>query len=336
MDGNLVAFLFFFCFLFSIIGSILILKHANIWGLLDHSNNRSSHKGIIPKGGGIGVLAAFVITSILIKISPSFWIPATILSFISLIGDRKEVTPKLRLPIQFILAIFFVICAFILSDVFSFAALRLSPVSSILISIFIIFFIVATTNWYNFMDGINGIAGITAIVAFSLLAFHNHISQGDSKLTILAVSIVLSCIGFLPFNFPNAKVFMGDVGSILLGFVFASFVVMLSTNFLDFICLAGFLFPFYADEFVTMFVRLKDGENLLKAHRRHFYQILANEMGIAHWKVSVGYGALQLIVGIGILFMKQFGLAPVIIMLFLFFSIFVWANCIVRVKAIPQ
>ncbi|NLD37450.1 MAG: UDP-N-acetylmuramyl pentapeptide phosphotransferase [Desulfatiglans sp.] len=313
-------------------GAWSISHYANYVGLLDHSNNRSSHVGIIPKGGGIGILIAFVISTIFAKISPAFWIPAVILSLISLIGDKREVSPKLRLPIQFLLTLSFIIFAPVLSDVLPSEALKLSPVFSILIFIFFILFIVATTNWYNFMDGINGIAGITAIVAFGLLAFYNYISHGDSKLTFLAVSIALACIGFLPFNFPNAKVFMGDVGSILLGFVFASFVVMLSRSFLDFICLAGFLFPFYADEFVTMFVRLKAGENLLKAHRRHFYQILVNEMGIAHWKISVGYSALQLIVGLCILLIKPFGIIPVFGLLLFFFAGFVFANYFIRMR----
>jgi UDP-N-acetylmuramyl pentapeptide phosphotransferase/UDP-N-acetylglucosamine-1-phosphate transferase len=153
---------------------------------------------------------------------------------------------------------------------------------------------------------------------------------------ITVICITLSCLGFLPFNFPNAKVFMGDVGSILLGFVFACMVVLLSNSFLDFVCFAGFLFPFYADEFVTMAVRLKDGENLLKPHRRHFYQILVNEMGIDHWKVSVGYGILQLIVGLSILFVRPFGSVIVLILLVIFFSVFVWANYVIRGRLVKS
>ena len=75
---------------------------------------------------------------------------------------------------------------------------------------------------------------------------------------------------------------MGDVGSILLGFVFAAMVVVLSKSFLDFVCLWSFIFPFYADELSTMAVRIKDGENLLRPHRRHLNQLLANEKGIAY------------------------------------------------------
>jgi Fuc2NAc and GlcNAc transferase len=116
-----------------------------------------------------------------------------------------------------------------------------------------------------------------------------------------------ACLGFLPFNFPKAKVFMGDVGSVLLGFVFAALVVSLFRDLLDFVCLASYLFPFYVDELTTMVVRLKDGENLLNAHRRHVYQLLANEGGIPHWKVSLFYGFIQVLVGATVLWMRTFG-----------------------------
>ena len=167
-----------------------------------------------------------------------------------------------------------------------FAAYALMPL--------LVIFVVGTANFYNFMDGINGISGITGIIGFGMIAFYALNSGNDSHLSTLAICMSISCVGFLPFNVPKAKVFMGDVGSILLGFVFSGMVVYLSNNVLDFICLSSFLFLFYADEFTTMIVRLKDGENLTKAHRRHLYQLLANEGKIPHWKISVAYGLLQL------------------------------------------
>jgi len=129
----------------------------------------------------------------------------------------------------------------------------------------------------------------------------------------------------LLFNMPKAKVFMGDVGSILLGFSFAAIVVILSKSPLDFVCLAGFLFPFYADELTTMAVRIRNGENLLRPHRKHLYQLLANEKGIAHWKVSMGYGLLQLFIGVAVIRIRPVGLVAVIVLLgvcFLGFSLF--------------
>ena len=306
--------------IFGVLGAWFIYRWGDSFGLLDRSNKRSSHEGIVPKGGGIGILAAFVFASLFLKMSLAFWLPATILALFSLLGDRIEISPKIRLPVQFIAALIFVVLS-----AFSFE-------HSAFLLIFFTVFIVATANWYNFMDGIDGIAAITGIVGFGLLAVFNTLSGGETHFSILSTCIALSCLGFLPFNMPKAKVFMGDVGSILLGFVFAAAVVLLSTSFLDFVCLASFLFPFYADEFVTMAIRIKDGENLLKAHRRHFYQILANEMGIAHWKISVGYGILQLVVGLSILLVRPLGIFAVIILLVIFFGGFIWANYFVRTK----
>ena len=123
---------------------------------------------------------------------------------------------------------------------------------------------------------------------------------------------------------------MGDVGSVLLGFVFAALVVMLSRGFLDFVCLAGFLFPFYADELTTMVVRLKDGENLLRPHRRHLYQLLTNEKGISHWKISVWYGLFQLAVGITVLLLRPFGSLMILSVLAAYFGAFVVVSSAIR------
>ena len=108
---------------------------------------------------------------------------------------------------------------------------------------------------------------------------------------------------------------MGDVGSILLGFVFAGLVVMLSRNYHEMICFTALLFPFYADELTTMVVRLQDNENLSQSHRRHLYQLLVNELGIIHWKISAAYGAVQLAVGVAILLAYPCGVATVLIIL---------------------
>ena len=165
------------------------------------------------------------------------------------------------------------------------------------------------------MDGINGIAAITGMVGFVLAAFYGFVANGNAAFTTLSMCLLMSCLGFLPFNIPNAKVFMGDVGSILLGFVFAGVVIVLSQDLLGFICLVSFLFPFYADELNTMIVRIRNGDNLLLPHRKHIYQLLANEKKIPHWKVSVGYGIFQAVVGVTVLAVRPLGLMAVIFLL---------------------
>jgi len=142
----------------------------------------------------------------------------------------------------------------------------------------------------------------------------------------------VSCLGFLPFNMPNAKVFMGDGGSILVGFVFAATIVLLSKSLWDFICLSAFIFPFYADEITTMWLRIKDGENLTLPHRRHLYQLLANEYGIAHWKISMGYGVVQVFIGLSMLWFRGFGHISMICALLVYFCGFVTLTYMVRSK----
>jgi Fuc2NAc and GlcNAc transferase len=189
------------------------------------------------------------------------------------------------------------------------------------IAIFIVFYIVGTANFYNFMDGINGIAAITGIIGFGLLAFVAS-SIGNELIRDLSICIALACIGFLPFNLPRAQVFMGDVGSILLGFLFSVFVLLLARNMLEFICFSAFLFPFYADELTTMFIRYRNGENLLHPHRKHLYQIMANQAGFPHWQVAAGYGIMQFLVASGIFISMPYGFLPVFVVLTTFFLAF--------------
>ncbi|MEW5949726.1 MAG: glycosyltransferase family 4 protein [Thermodesulfobacteriota bacterium] len=303
--------LYTFCLILGGAGAWIIFLFAFRVGLVDHPNERSSHATPTPKGGGIGILAAFVLSSVTLNIPAGFWFPATILALISFYGDKFPISPKLRLPIQFIAALFLV----------QLSAFSLQPSAFWLL--FLSVFIVGTANFYNFMDGINGIAGITGATGFGLIALFGSLSGAAAPFVILALCMSFSCLGFLPFNMPKARVFMGDVGSILLGFVFAGMVIWLSKNFLDFICLSAFLFPFYADELTTMIVRLKNRETLTRPHRRHLYQILANEYGMPHWKVSIEYGLLQLLIGTSVLLVRPFGSIMVLSILMIYFAGFV-------------
>lgn len=320
---NLILYLI--CLILGGAGAWIIGKYALKLGLVDLPNERSSHAMPTPKGGGIGILAAFVFASLFLEVSLYFWLPATFLALFSLLGDKVELSPKFRLPVQFVAAL--IILA---PGLFSNSFIKFCPLSPLFCLLPLSIFIVGTANFYNFMDGINGIAGVTGVTGFGLIAFYAFFSGIDSLFVTLAVCMSLSCLGFLPFNVPKAKVFMGDVGSILLGFVFAGMVVSLSKSFLDFVCLAAFLFPFYMDELTTMIIRLKDGENLTRPHRRHLYQLLANEMGIAHWKVSAGYGVGQLTVGLIVLVLKPLGLVAVLFFLTACFAGFVLLNFRIR------
>ncbi|BBO80257.1 UDP-GlcNAc--UDP-phosphate GlcNAc-1-phosphate transferase [Desulfosarcina ovata subsp. sediminis] len=313
---------FFFAASSGSLGAWFVYRYAAFFGLIDQPNHRSSHDRPTPKGGGIGILIAFSISCILLNFSILFWGPVTFLSLLSLYGDKINIKPILRLAVQFSVTILFLITF----TSFKLIENDIQSLYLIILWFFISTFIVGTSNFYNFMDGINGIAGITGIVGFGLLGFFGKINHQNHQWVILSFVMAFACIGFLPFNIPKAKVFMGDVGSILLGFVFACIVVVFAQSFSDFVILVSFMFPFYIDELFTMLERIIDKQNLTIPHRRHFYQILANEGKIEHWKVSVGYGISQFIIGVNVWLMISkmgiyFGLFMVAILSILLFII---------------
>jgi UDP-N-acetylmuramyl pentapeptide phosphotransferase/UDP-N-acetylglucosamine-1-phosphate transferase len=309
-------------------GAWAVARYGSCLGLVDLPSERSSHLTPTPKGGGIGILGAFLLVSLLVGIPLEFLLAAAFLALFSFWGDRTELSPGLRLPIQFLSAAIIILgiqwnpseAAF--TRVVAFAAAMV--------------YLVGTANFYNFMDGINGMAAITGLVCYGLLALFGYSSGLDRSLTILAVCISLSCAGFLPFNLPKARVFMGDVGSILLGFGFAAMVLLLSRSLLDFISLNALLFPFFADELTTMTIRIRNGETLTHPHRKHLYQLLANERGISHWKISTGYGVAQVLVGVSIMAGRHFGAIVVCSMLAAYFTVFALISCDVRKRVLTR
>ena len=303
-------------------GAALIAVIGRRSGLLDEPGRRSSHQIPTPKGGGIGILAAFIVGGIWMGLAAHFVLICSLVSLLGLLSDRMDIAPKRRLLIQ-------LFCAFGIMVLSYDQALPSSGHFWLAVMVGCIF-IVGTANFYNFMDGINGIAGITAIVGYSLCGYYLSSIGYDLRFQMLLFCIVCSVVGFLPFNIPSARVFMGDVGSILLGFLYACIVVLASRTIIDFVCLASFLFLFYADELTTMVIRLRAGESLLKAHRRHLYQILANELGYRHWVVSAGYGLIQMLVGMSVLLLAPYGMSPLLGMLSLYGGAFVAVTVWVR------
>jgi Fuc2NAc and GlcNAc transferase len=231
-----------------------------------------------------------------------------------------EIGPSIRLKVHFLAAFLFL---------FGHAGWGAGRWGDVLMYIPWAVFIVGTANIYNFMDGINGIAAITGVVGFGLLGTFHAWYEVDGT-AFWYWSLAAACAGFLPLNLPRARVFMGDVGSILLGLTFATGVVAASHSVQDFLCVASFLFPFYADELTTMYLRLRIGENLTVAHRRHMYQVLVNEMKYPHWKIAVVYGVMQAVVGVVSLLLVPRGWAPLAVFLLFCLAVFVVAQAYIR------
>jgi Fuc2NAc and GlcNAc transferase len=315
-----VALLFAACAGLGALGAWLVAGIPFREHLLDAPSERGSHAVPTPRGGGAGILAAFILAGLTLRIPTTFLFAAILLSAVSFYGDYFRISVKFRFLVQFLTALMLIFPLLPrLSSAFSLSASGNSPFLFFLILPLAVLFLVGTANLYNFMDGINGMAGLSGAIAFGLLgacALHHPAPDPLQKgLSLLAICISLACLGYLPFNMPRARVFMGDVGSILLGFVFAALVVILARNCLEMVCFAALLFPFYADGLTTMAVRLHDHENLTVPHRRHLYQLLVNELGIAHARVTLLYGVFQLTVGVAALAICGRGVWPVLFFL---------------------
>jgi Fuc2NAc and GlcNAc transferase len=301
-------------FLLSAAGALLVSKYGLSAGFMDTPGPRSSHRRTTPKGGGIGILASFIFSALILGLPPAVLLPAVVLALVSLIGDKSHIEPFIRLLAQMAAA-----------SVLLFAISEQLPMpeghDSLAMGLFAVY-IVGTSNFFNFMDGIDGMAGLTGMIGFAFFALAAD-AAGAGLARDMGICISLACFGFLIFNFPRASVFMGDVGSILLGFTFGTMTLLVSNSLYDVLCISAFILPFYADELSTMVIRLYQGENPLKAHRRHTYQILANQAGMPHWLVTSVYGTIQILIASLVFIFKEHNLPMVLFLmsscLFVFF-----------------
>jgi len=284
----------FFC---GAAGALLISRRGGRWGLIDVPNLRSSHSNSTPRGGGFGIVAAIAAGGILLARPLWFWGIPAVLGLVGFFDDRLNLSAWTRLGFHLVAAGAWVLLFWSGGDF---------TLQKTLIAVFCMVFIAGSANFFNFMDGIDGMAGISGAVGFSLLALFGF-SHSLTNQALFCLAVASACLGFLPFNFPRARVFMGDVGSIPLGFVFGALVFDMAGGLGDFLCLVSFLFPFYADAGSTLFIRWRNGERLSQAHRKHLYQLLVNELNHTHAAVSVAYGGLQLLIGLLAFIVRQSG-----------------------------
>ncbi len=321
MEGQLIIF----SSLMGGAGAWLMARFAPAFGMMDLPNGRSSHSIPTPRGGGIGILIAFVAAASGLGFSPAFWLPIALLSMASFFDDRVELCFRVRISLQFLAA---TVCLFAMG----FPAMP--PVFLLPLMVFWILFLVGTANFFNFLDGINGIAAVSAVIGFGLMAVYEYFSGGLTPFFVLFLSLAAACLGFLPFNFPRARVFMGDVGSILLGFISAASIIKLSLGWREFFCLLTFFFPLYTDTLSTLYFRWRRGENLVKAHRSHFYQVLVHGHGWTHLRVTFIFGLLQATIGGIGLTAYRFGAEALILFLFLAVLFLTWIWVVSRVHGL--
>jgi UDP-N-acetylmuramyl pentapeptide phosphotransferase/UDP-N-acetylglucosamine-1-phosphate transferase len=266
--------------------ALLLLRHFAARLPLAHPNARSLHTEPIPRVGGLAIWAGALSGSL---ISPPAGIAAApwlagfaLVATVSAVDDWRGVAPPLRLAVHTIAAAIAVTGLSIDSSAGAWDA----TVTSIFAAVGIVW----AANLYNFMDGSDGLAALMAVTGFATLGAAATIAGAPAGCFYATASASLV---FLTVNAPPARMFMGDVGAVPLGFVAATWGIAgtLAGVYPAWLVALAFL-PFWSDATVTLIARLARGERVIEPHRSHYYQRLV-QLGVGHRGTLLCFGALM-------------------------------------------
>lgn len=286
-------------FVFVIVGVGIYRKMALHYELLDHPNHRSSHQVPTPRGAGI-VLILFWYLFLIVLCQFKFFsfqqialfFPALLITLFGFLDDYYSISAKLRFLIQLIAAL---LTLYIMGGVSEWILGVWHLHSGVFLgSALACLMLLWSTNLFNFMDGIDGMTGVEALFVLLPSAYWLWF-QGGYTLSLALSALAVSVLGFLIWNWPKAKVFMGDSGSTTLGFLIMLFALVaqqsMQISLLSWLVLYG-LFLF--DASITLLRRIIAGEKWYQAHRSHAYQRL-HQGGWSHRKIIGGVILLNLV-----------------------------------------
>lgn len=271
---------------------LMYFKIADKFNIIDKPNERSSHSAIVLRGGGIIFMLSLWIWSAFYGFQyPFFLLAVTLIAGVSLIDDIHSLPDSVRLVIQFI------------AMMMMFEQLDILHWNMWWIVIIALIVCVGASNVINFMDGVNGITGGYAMASLVPLALLNNTIcfVNQSLIYVVMIANVIFCL----FNFRpkgKAKCFAGDVGSIGVAYIllFMIGLLVLATGDVTYLV---FLLVYGVDGCLTIVHRIMLHENLGEAHRKHAYQIMANELKVGHVKVTLLYAVMQLVISLGFIYL---------------------------------
>ena len=269
--------------------------------ILDHPNRRSLHESPTPRGGGLAIFVAVVICSTIAAAlygtsSDLLWLgtAALMIAGVSFLDVWLTIHLGYRIAVH-LFAAYLIIREGLSLESFSLPGMVWSfpePVTIVISLLFIVWMI----NLYNFMDGMDGFAAGMAVMGFGGFALLGWLA-GDTRFMALNLIVAAAAGGFLVFNFPPAKIFMGDLGSSLLGFLAAAFALWAERDGLFPLWVSVLIFsPLIVDATITLFRRILKGEKFWQAHKTHNYQRLV-QLGWGHKRTVLWeYGLMLLCV----------------------------------------
>ena len=269
----------------------LLLRRAAVLPM-DHPNDRSLHVHPTPRIGGLGIMTGLAICILLLRPEGIFLLTLAALGLcaLSLLDDLRGLSVRLRFAGHAVAA---GVALYVLPDLPGWSWWLLLPV------------LVWMTNLYNFMDGSDGLAGGMALFGFASYGIAAWLGGAES-FAFLAWIIAAAAAGFLLFNFPPARVFMGDAGSIPLGYLAAALgLAGWSTGLWPIVFPVLVFSPFIVDASLTLLRRLLRGEKIWQAHRSHYYQRLVR-MGWSHRRLALAEYGLMALAGVsGLLLVRH-------------------------------
>lgn len=282
--------------------------------IMDVPNQRSMHTKATPKSGGVAIVATFLVGSLTIYSVETrapieaiyFWtfvVGGIALAIISLYDDIRQKSLLAKLVAQLICAVGIMVAGLLLRK----AHIPLvGEVDLGHVGYFVtLLWVVGLTNAYNFMDGMDGLAGGVGLIAacfMCAIAF----SEGATYVYLTSYVLAASLAGFLIFNLPPARIFLGDVGSAFVGYTFAA-LALIGASFdhghLSFYVIPLLLFQFIFDTSFTFARRAWNRDKVFLAHRTHLYQLLPG-LGYSHRQVLFFHGVVAIAQGIGATFLS--------------------------------
>lgn len=282
---------------------LVYFRIADKFNIIDKPNERSSHSSIVLRGGGIIFMVGLWIWSIFFGFQyPLLLIAVTLAAGISFIDDIHSLPDSIRLVVQFI-AMGLLIWQLLIIPGDNLMFINNNIWLKILFIAAALVVCVGATNIYNFMDGINGItAGYSLAVLIPLILINIKTGFVDQSMLIVTV---ISVLVFSVFNFRprgKAKCFAGDVGSVGIAFIllFAIGILIVKTGDITWLI---FLLVYGIDGCMTILHRIMLHEKLGEAHRKHAYQLMANELKMSHPLVACIYMVIQLVISLGFIYL---------------------------------
>lgn len=267
---------------------IAALKHK---GVIDIPNARSSHTVPTPRGGGLACLAGgamglWVANRRGQKVPVRLPLSATGLAIVGLLDDRYGLSPQVRLGAQVIIG--------------ALGSNRSTPERIVGMAITPV-----VVNSVNFMDGINGMTAMTTSGWGSSMLILGSLEHDDRALAVVGATAIGFSAGFLPWNAPEAKVFLGDVGSYFIGGMISGTALSDSPKgagleFARVSLVLAPLIPYFADTGIALVRKAISGQPLTEAHRDHLYQRLVSRSGMSHIAVSSCYSVAAVVCGLGL------------------------------------